>query len=99
MVSAKFDNTIVAGDQLPLTDRPAVARTTTLAHLSDPHIACMEDISARDFVNKRLFGYLRWKLHRGAEHGSGVLSALQTDLTQTKPDHIAVTGDLTHLGL
>jgi len=99
MVSAKFDNPIVTGDQLPLIDRPAVARTTTLAHLSDPHIACMEDISARDFVNKRLFGYLRWKLHRGAEHGSGVLSALQTDLTQTKPDHIAVTGDLTHLGL
>ena len=59
----------------------------------------MDDITARDLVSKRLFGYLRWKLHRSAEHGSGVLSALQSDLTQTKPDHIAVTGDLTHLGL
>lgn len=99
MVFAKFDNDDMAGAQIPLIDRPAAARTMTLAHLSDPHIACMEDIAVRDFVSKRLFGYLRWKLHRGAEHGSGVLSALQTDLTRTEPDHIAVTGDLTHLGL
>lgn len=59
----------------------------------------MDDITARDLVSKRLFGYLRWKLHRGAEHGSKVLSALQSDLAQTQPDQIAVTGDLTHLGL
>jgi 3',5'-cyclic AMP phosphodiesterase CpdA len=79
---------------------PSTAETTvTLAHFSDPHVSCMEDITARDLVSKRLFGYLRWKLHRGAEHGHGVLSALHTDLIQTNPDQIAVTGDLTHLGL
>ncbi len=71
----------------------------TLAHFSDPHISCMEDITARDFATKRLFGYLRWKLHRAAEHGHGILSALRSDLKQTKPDQIVVTGDLTHLGL
>ena len=99
MVSANFDNSHVTGDPSPVIDGPTAETTITLAHLSDPHISCMGDITARDLVNKRLFGYLRWKLHRGAEHGSSVLSALQTDLEQTKPDHIAVTGDLTHLGL
>ena len=71
----------------------------SLAHLSDPHISCMNAITARDLLGKRLFGYLRWKLHRGAKHGESVLSALQADLARTKPDHIAVTGDLTHLSL
>jgi 3',5'-cyclic AMP phosphodiesterase CpdA len=59
----------------------------------------MGDITGRDLAGKRLLGYLRWKLQRGAEHGSHLLTALQTDLAQTQPDHIAVTGDLTHLSL
>lgn len=77
------------------SSRPAI----TLAHFSDPHISCMEEITARDLLGKRLFGYLRWKLHRGAKHAHRVLSALQADLSKTAPDHIAVTGDLTHLSL
>jgi 3',5'-cyclic AMP phosphodiesterase CpdA len=99
MVSVKFDKADVTGDQSPLMEGPSAATPIVLAHLSDPHISSMEDITARDFASKRLFGYLRWKLHRAAEHGSSVLSALQSDLIQTKPDQIAVTGDLTHLGL
>jgi 3',5'-cyclic AMP phosphodiesterase CpdA len=93
MVSANSENSMAPGDGLP------AATPIRLAHLSDPHIACLDDITGRDLVNKRLFGYLRWKLHRGAEHGRGVLSALTADLKQTRPDQIAVTGDLTHLGL
>ena len=84
--------------QSPLTEvKPE--KPLTLAHLSDPHISCMDQITTRDLLNKRLFGFLRWKLHRGAEHGAEALCALQRDLHQTKPDHIAVTGDVTHLGL
>ena len=86
-----------------LTQSPSTevkpGKPVTLAHLSDPHISCMDQITTRDLLNKRLFGFLRWKLHRAAEHGAEALSALQTDLHQTKPDHIAVTGDVTHLGL
>jgi 3',5'-cyclic AMP phosphodiesterase CpdA len=93
MVSANSENSMAPGDG------SAAATPIRLAHLSDPHIACLDDITGRDLVNKRLFGYLRWKLHRGAEHGRGVLSALTADLKQTRPDQIAVTGDLTHLGL
>ncbi len=46
-----------------------------------------------------MFGYLRWKLFRGSGHSDRVLSVLHADLARTKPDHIAVTGDLTHLSL
>jgi len=99
MVSTKFDNPGSARHHSPVNDASSAEPSITLAHLSDPHIACMNAIKVQDLLSKRIFGYLRWKLHRGAEHGSGVLAALQSDLAQTKPDHIAVTGDLTHLSL
>jgi len=92
MVSADSENSMVPGDA------SAAATPVRLAHLSDPHLACLDDITARDLASKRLFGYLRWKLQRGAGHGSSVLAALKADLKQTRPDQIAVTGDLTHLG-
>ncbi len=99
MVSINSDNHHITGSLSPIDDGPSSASTITLAHLSDPHISCMNAIRTRDLLSKRLFGYLRWKLHRGARHGDSVLSALQADLAKTKPDHIAVTGDLTHLSL
>ena len=71
----------------------------TLAHISDPHISSIDNIRLSELLNKRLFGYLKWRLHRGAEHHDGILTALQQDLADTRPDHIAVTGDLTHLSL
>ena len=53
----------------------------------------------RELLNKRVYAYLSWHLHRHAEHHGDVLDALLQDLQSTKPDHIVVTGDLTHLGL
>ena len=78
---------------------PTPETTLVLAHLSDPHIASISDISARQLANKRIYGYLKWKLHRRTEHREAILQALQDDLKHTHPDHIAVTGDLTHLSL
>ena len=92
MVSVKFDKTDTPGD-------PAEGAAFSLAHISDPHISCVAGIRAGQLWNKRLFGYLKWRLHRSADHHDTVLSALQDDLTRTNPDHIAVTGDLTHLSL
>jgi len=71
----------------------------SLAHISDPHISCIDGIRPGELLSKRLFGYLKWRLHRGAEHHSGILKALQHDLAEIRPDHVAVTGDLTHLSL
>jgi 3',5'-cyclic AMP phosphodiesterase CpdA len=73
--------------------------TFTLAHLSDPHLAYHHDIGLGDFLNKRLFGYLKWWLRRRSGHHGDVLTALIHDVRASQPDHIVVTGDLTHLGL
>lgn len=88
MVSLTFDDA-----------NPADGKAFSLAHISDPHISCIENIQPGQLLNKRLFGYLKWRLHRAAEHHDGILTALQQDLAETRPDHIAVTGDLTHLSL
>jgi len=88
-----------AGSRSPATAALTAENRVTLVHLSDPHINCMNTAGVQDLFSKRILGYLRWKLHRSAEHGTGILAALQEDLALTKPDHIAVTGDLTHLSL
>lgn len=77
----------------------ADGKAFALAHISDPHISCIGDIRLSELLNKRFFGYFKWRLHRGAEHHDGILTALHQDLADTRPDHIAVTGDLTHLSL
>ena len=74
-------------------------RTFTLAHLSDFHLSSLNQAKVRDLLNKRMFGYLKWRLRRGGEHSPEVLQALVRDLHISRPDHIVVTGDLTHLGL
>jgi 3',5'-cyclic AMP phosphodiesterase CpdA len=50
-------------------------------------------------MNKRVLGYLSWRRKRRAEHRGEVLDALLDDLRQTHPEHIVITGDLTHIGL
>jgi 3',5'-cyclic AMP phosphodiesterase CpdA len=42
--------------------------TFTLAHLSDPHLADPYSSRVSDFLNKRFFGYLKWRLKRKSEH-------------------------------
>ena len=71
----------------------------TLAHFSDPHLFLPGNVKFFDILNKRLYGYLSWHLHRGREHCDEVLSALLEDIHFAEPDHIVITGDLTHLGL
>jgi 3',5'-cyclic AMP phosphodiesterase CpdA len=71
----------------------------TFAQLSDPHLSCPRDVALRDLLNKRAIGYLSWRLRRRARHRADVLAALVGDLRAARPDHVVVTGDLTHLGL
>ena len=81
------------------TAEAASGKSFVLAHFSDPHFARVDHIKTRDFFNKRLLGYLRWKLKRQVEHSDELLTILDKDLQRSKPDHIAITGDLTQLGL
>ncbi len=73
--------------------------TFILAHLSDPHLAYHQDIRFVDFLNKRFFGYMNWRLKRRSGYDCEVLAGLIKDIRANRPDHIVVTGDLTHLGL
>jgi 3',5'-cyclic AMP phosphodiesterase CpdA len=73
--------------------------TFTLAHLSDPHLAYPRGSRVSDFLNKRFFGYLKWRLKRKSEHHNEVLAGMIQDIRKAQPDHVVVTGDLTHLGL
>lgn len=56
-------------------------------------------VRVRELLNKRVYGYLSWYLRRRAEHRDEVLSALREDMRSAHPDHVVLTGDLTHLGL
>jgi 3',5'-cyclic AMP phosphodiesterase CpdA len=76
----------------------AKKNTFILAHLSDPHFCSLKNLRIHELLNKRILGYLSWQLHRKSIHHSDVLTALTQDLHNLNPDHIAVTGDLTHLG-
>jgi len=71
----------------------------TLAHLSDLHLSSLDGVKPRALLSKRMLGYISWRLRRRHEHRADVLDALRADLQAEHPDHIAVTGDLTHLGL
>ena len=69
------------------------------AHLSDPHLSSLHTVEVKQLLSKRALGYLSWRINRQAEHRREVLAALERDLQQLTPDHIIITGDLTHLGL
>ena len=70
-----------------------------VAHCSDPHITGIGQSGIGGFLNKRLLGCLRWQLKRRHDQHDGLLTTLSEDLQRTRPDHIVVTGDLTHLSL
>ncbi len=56
------------------------------------------DIRRRELLNQRLIGYVSWKLKRRHAHSNEVLSRIIQDLGSQQPDHIIISGDLTHLG-
>jgi 3',5'-cyclic AMP phosphodiesterase CpdA len=94
MNSAKSDS----GRPTPATLQTP-AQETILAHLSDPHLSSLYGVRKRDLINKRVIGYLSWRTRRRREHLSSVLSALVRDIHRSRPAHVVVTGDMTHIGL
>jgi len=84
-----------------MMERPAnpPALTIVLAHLSDLHVTPPHVENPRDLLGKRLLGWLSWTRRRRHEHQPAIVSALLADLARVGADHVAVTGDLTQLGL
>lgn len=50
-------------------------------------------------AGKRLLGWLSWRRRRRFEHRDFVLEALLDDLPASGARHVAISGDLTHVGL
>lgn len=76
-----------------------VGDALTFAHFSDPHLSSLDKVKIHTLLNKRLFGYFSWRSHRRGEHLGTVLATLVRDLEKRQPEHLVITGDLTHLGL
>ena len=70
-----------------------------LAHISDPHLAGWARPAPGRLLNKRLFGYLSWRLRREAVHLTPILDATIAALKAAEPDHIVITGDIVNIGL
>ena len=72
--------------------------TLKIAHISDPHLSSLDHINWDDLLNKRILGYLSWKLKRRDSHSREVLSRTLADLARHQADHLIISGDFTHLG-
>lgn len=99
MVSSIPDTAKCTNTVHEMAETSDAGKSFVLAHFSDPHFARVDLVDKGDLLGKRLFGYLRYKLKRRAEHSDELLTILSKDLQRTKPDHIAITGDLTQLSL
>ena len=70
-----------------------------LAHLSDPHLADWSVDRPWALANKRLTGWLSWRLNRSRIHLARVLDLMLADMADQTIDHVAVTGDLVNISL
>lgn len=69
-----------------------------IAHISDPHLSSLDHVRWNDLLDKRILGYLSWKLRRRRSHSREILSRTLADLAGRQPDHLVISGDFTHLG-
>jgi 3',5'-cyclic AMP phosphodiesterase CpdA len=72
---------------------------TVIAHLSDPHLGPLPNFRAFDLMSKRGLGAINYMRRRRRWHDMKVLDRLVADVVDEAPDAVAVTGDLTNLGL
>lgn len=73
--------------------------TFALAHLSDPHLPEWSVDRPWALANKRLSGWLSWRLNRSRIHLAHVLDLMLSDMADQPIDHVAVTGDLVNISL
>lgn len=70
-----------------------------LAHLSDPHLNPLPKVRFRELIGKRATGYANWLRSRRLAHDMALLERILADIASHKPDHVAMTGDVAHIGL
>ncbi len=70
-----------------------------IAHFSDLHVLDLEGVGPGRFFNKRLSGYAMLRMNRSHVHRSSLVRAIARAISESKADHVVVTGDLTNLAL
>jgi 3',5'-cyclic AMP phosphodiesterase CpdA len=70
-----------------------------LAHLSDPHVGPLPRPRRHELIGKRITGYLNWTRSRSRAHDMAALGQIVADMKMHHPNHIAVTGDISNIGL
>jgi 3',5'-cyclic AMP phosphodiesterase CpdA len=71
----------------------------TLAHISDLHLTPILGFGPHHWNVKRGLGYLNWARSRRHVHARAVADLLVADIWRQGADHVAVTGDISNLGL
>jgi len=71
----------------------------TLAHISDIHLAPLPPVRWSELMNKRITGYINWRLRRRSSLSGDGLHNLVQHMKEQQPDFVAVTGALVSLGL
>jgi len=70
-----------------------------LAHLSDVHLAPLPPVRPQELLNKRMTGFVNWKLNRAQRMHRDTLQNLVLHMKGQRPHMTAVTGDLVNLAL
>jgi 3',5'-cyclic AMP phosphodiesterase CpdA len=77
----------------------SMTKPITVAHLTDVHLGPIAGFTPRYWNLKRALGYANWLRSRRSAYERAVLDRIVADLAAQAPDHVAVTGDLTNIGL
>jgi 3',5'-cyclic AMP phosphodiesterase CpdA len=70
-----------------------------LVHLSDWHVGRLPWGGVRGLLSKRIIGFTNWHVRRRFRYNMVHLDRVLESVRQLAPDHIACTGDFTHIGL
>ena len=79
--------------------RSGVAALFRLAHVSDLHATRARFSRLAELNAKRAFGWLSYHTRRKRRYRPEIAARVIDHLSASAPDHVAVTGDLTHMGL
>ena len=99
MVDVKTESEPIESEGKQKSAQSRGSDSFSLAHLSDLHLTSLNDVKIPQLLNKRMLGYCSWWHKRRFIHRREIIDSLVDDLRDMCPDHVAVTGDLTHLGL
>lgn len=73
--------------------------TLRIAHITDPHLICLDGLRVSQLLGKRFIGWLNIVLNRVKIHLPALAFRVVEEVRSHKPDHVIVTGDLGNLAL